>query len=144
MGFLDWLRSPTAIQVLTLMVFWGQFQNYMMRVNVYISIVAMASPVEKDESSSNNDSCVITASNDKQDRGGHKKDYDLDWDATTINMVLASFSWGYVCTQMIGGRAAEWFGVKKVYGLCMLGCGILTLLLPLAAKWHSAAFITIR
>ena len=31
----------SAIHVLTLMVFWGQIQNYMMRVNLSILIVAM-------------------------------------------------------------------------------------------------------
>ena len=33
--------KPTAIQLLTIMVFWGQIQNYMMRANVSILIVAM-------------------------------------------------------------------------------------------------------
>ena len=33
--------SPSARIILCLMVFWGQIQNYMMRVNLSILIVAM-------------------------------------------------------------------------------------------------------
>ena len=35
--------KPSAVQILTLMVFWGQIQNYMMRTNLSILIVEMVS-----------------------------------------------------------------------------------------------------
>jgi hypothetical protein len=40
---MSWARClrPSARQVLAMMVFWGQIQNYMMRVNLSILIVAM-------------------------------------------------------------------------------------------------------
>ena len=33
--------TPSVRQILALMVFWGQIQNYMMRINLSILIVAM-------------------------------------------------------------------------------------------------------
>ena len=36
-----WSWRPSCITVLAAMVFWGQIQNYMMRVNLSILIVAM-------------------------------------------------------------------------------------------------------
>ena len=40
---MSWAKRlrPSARRVLALMVFWGQIQNYMMRVNISILIVAM-------------------------------------------------------------------------------------------------------
>jgi hypothetical protein len=30
---------------------------------------------------------------------------------------IYTFSWGYICSQILGGRLAELFGFKLVYGL---------------------------
>ena len=40
------MKCPTisATKVLSLMVFWGQIQNYMMRISISILIVAMIKP----------------------------------------------------------------------------------------------------
>ena len=38
----------------------------------------------------------------------------------------------------------EVFGVKKVYGFCLLATAGLSLLSPVAAKLHVAAFIAVR
>ena len=40
----------------------------------------------------------------------------IEWDESMIPLVLSSFFWGYLTTQIIGGRLAEVFGIKKVYG----------------------------
>ena len=44
--------SPSCITVLSLMVLWGQIQNYMMRSNLSIIIVAMVKTTSSDNSSS--------------------------------------------------------------------------------------------
>jgi hypothetical protein len=36
------------------------------------------------------------------------------------------------------------FGVKRVYGLCLLATAVLTLLSPVAAKLHVGAFVAVR
>ena len=48
--------------------------------------------------------------------------------------MLAAFSYGYVTTQLIGGRLAEIYGVKLVYGVSLVGTAILSLLSPLVAR----------
>ena len=48
--------------------------------------------------------------------------------------MLAAFSYGYVTTQLIGGRLAELYGVKLVYGLSLVGTAILSLLSPAVAR----------
>ena len=59
-------------------------------------------------------------------------------------LVLSSFSWGYLTTQLTGGIMAEKYGTKKVYGFNLFLCGILSFLSPWVAKWHFYAFITLR
>ena len=44
--------SPSCITVLSLMVLWGQIQNYMMRSNLSIIIVAMVKTTVSNSSSS--------------------------------------------------------------------------------------------
>ncbi len=41
--------SPSALHVLSAMVFWGQMQNYMMRQNLGILIVAMVKEGQGEE-----------------------------------------------------------------------------------------------
>jgi hypothetical protein len=36
------------------------------------------------------------------------------------------------------------YGVKRVYGFCLLATAVLTLLSPVAAKLHVAVFIGVR
>ena len=59
-------------------------------------------------------------------------------------MILSSFSWGYVTTQLVGGRMTEKYGIKKIYGICLFLCGILTAISPPVAKLHYMAFVALR
>ena len=59
-------------------------------------------------------------------------------------MVFSSFSYGYILTQVLGGRLSELFGFKRVYGLSLFLSALLTLLSPLAAFQGVYAFITVR
>ena len=54
----------------------------------------------------------------------------FEWDAFVRGQVLGSFFFGYISTQIIGGRLCEYYGVKKVYGFGIFFTGILTLLSP--------------
>ena len=38
----------------------------------------------------------------------------MEWDAHFKGLVLSAFTYGYMSTQIIGGRLAELYGVKKV------------------------------
>lgn len=57
---------------------------------------------------------------------------------------MGSFFYGYVLTQVPGGRLAEMFGGKMVYGLGVLITAIFTMLSPIAARTNFTLFIIVR
>ena len=59
-------------------------------------------------------------------------------------LILGSFFYGYVATQIPGGFLAEKYGGKWIYGLGTLCTAILTLLTPLAAEAGAGTFIALR
>lgn len=58
--------------------------------------------------------------------------------------MLGAFFYGYVLTQVPGGRLAEMFGGKYIYGIGVLVTAIFTLLTPLAAYWSLPALVIVR
>lgn len=72
------------------------------------------------------------------------EDGEMMWDETTQGLVLGSFFYGYALTQVIGGRGAELYGTKRVYGICILAGGISALLSPMMARFHYGALIGLR
>ena len=58
----------------------------------------------------------------------------FDWSESQVALVLGSFFWGYLCTEIPGGRWSEVIGPRKVFGYATLGASVLTLLAPLSAK----------
>lgn len=69
---------------------------------------------------------------------------EFDWDENVQGVVLGSFFYGYVLTQIPGGRLAELLGAKWLLGGGILITSILTLLTPLAARWSPIALVTLR
>ena len=60
-------------------------------------------------------------------------------------MVLGSFFYGYIATQIPGGFYAERRGGKWLFGLGVLCTAVLTLLSPAAATWGGKwAFAAVR
>ena len=140
--------SLTAIQILTIFVFWGQIQNYMMRSNVSILIVSMVK--ERGSKNSYNNLTCLDNRNSIEEKTStledvhEDEDVKLDWRPFIQGQTLAAFGYGYVTTQIIGGRLSERFGIKKVYGGAMFLVGIVTFLLPVAAKLDYKAFMALR
>lgn len=66
------------------------------------------------------------------------------WDETTQGIVLGSFFYGYVLTQIPGGRLAEIYGGKRIYGFGVLITAIFTILTPYAASSSMTALIIVR
>jgi MFS family permease len=112
--------APSAISVLCLMIFWGQIQNYMMRLNLSILIVAMVKPGNGSAvTDATNESCVSSSGPSKAEVGlddFSDSSEQFEWDEFTRGIVLSAFSYGYVTTQIVGGRLAERYGIKRIYG----------------------------
>ena len=72
------------------------------------------------------------------------QDGPFNWDTTTQGYILGSFFYGYVVTQIPGGRMAEVFGGKWIFGIGILITSVFTLLTPLAANYSFIALIVVR
>ncbi|PNF31193.1 putative inorganic phosphate cotransporter [Cryptotermes secundus] len=131
-----------ARYVMALMGFLGFAIVYAMRVNLSVVIVAMVNntAIPKANDSDSTDVCAMEFTNETvvQPEG------EFVWDESVQGIILGSFFYGYVVTQIPGGRLAELYGGKLVFGLGVLITGILTTLSPLAAKLGTSFFIVIR
>ncbi len=67
---------------------------------------------------------------------------EFGWTAAQKGMVLSSFFWGYLITQLPGGWLADRFGAKAVLGLGVVWWSFFTLLTPLAASSLAVLFLT--
>lgn len=111
-----------------------------MRVNLSVAIVAMVNNTAIPQTNvSVSDVCPVNASTVVA-----LPDGDFVWDEATQGIVLGSFFYGYVLTQVPGGRMAELFGGKLVFGLGVLMTALFTLLSPVAAYINFPLFIAVR
>ncbi|CAG2165540.1 unnamed protein product [Oppiella nova] len=88
----------------------------------------------KSESISNE--CPAEETHEKNNHLG-----DFNWDDKQQALVLGSFFYGYVLTQIPAGIAVERFGAKWMFGFSLLISGILSLLGPLCAKWGQDSIV---
>lgn len=104
------------------MLFTGFMVTFLLRVNLNFAIVAMV----------NNNATNVS-------------DTDLfDWSEVQQSVILSSFFWGYLPCQIPGGRIAEVYGTKRVFGGSVLVTALLSLLTPKAAQIHWALLLIIR
>lgn len=140
--------------------------NYALRVNLTIAIVAMVSPssptatpssigvdsmVTTTPSSSANHSVTIVAADNatssiaaQSSPASNAGEAQFSWNAYDQNIILGSFFWGYILTELPGGRLAELVGGRRVFGHSMLWASVLTLVTPFAAMMHYSALILVR
>ncbi|XP_015597300.1 putative inorganic phosphate cotransporter isoform X2 [Cephus cinctus] len=97
--------------VQALLMFFGTTIGYAMRVTISVAVVAMTD-------SSTTDSNVQT----------------YDWDESTRSIILSSFFWGYIVTQVPGGYVAKNWSAQKLLSLGILFCSIFNMIIPAAAQ----------
>jgi ACS family sodium-dependent inorganic phosphate cotransporter len=69
---------------------------------------------------------------------------DFDWDSKTQGLVLSSFFYGYIITQILGGWLAGRLGGNRVYGIGVLVTAIFTLLTPPLANVSVYLLVAVR
>ncbi|XP_068215245.1 sialin-like [Palaemon carinicauda] len=159
---------PARVSV-GILVATGVMVLYMLRVNLSVAIVAM---VRTHATSAFNDATEVKQAYCHQFEtlessfvNSSSDGYELDTNITAVDdpifeevalteqllltgaqkgMVLGAFFYGYIITSIPGGRLAELYGTKIVFGGSILLGGILTLFTPLAAKFNYIALILIR
>jgi len=120
-----------------------------MRVNLSVAIVAMVNSTSNSSGPSNitnhtgDGTCPapIKPGNSTSDDTGNGT---FDWDETTQSIVLGCFFYGYVLSQIPGGRAAEKFGGKWIFGIGILITSVFTILMPIAAKTDFKLLVAVR
>ncbi|XP_045597331.1 putative inorganic phosphate cotransporter [Procambarus clarkii] len=128
---------------------------YAMRVVLSIAIVAMVgSNGHQQHANVTHEASNICPDSDALDHGDVNtstsitKDSVLEgefaWDETIQGVILGSFFWGYCCTNIMGGRAAEYMGGKLVFGLGIVLSALLTVLTPVSARISTELLIAVR
>ena len=124
-----------------LLSFLGFANIYAMRVNLSVAIVAMVHSSDRKNNTDIGTECRFPNSTHDDKNNGNG---EFDWDSTEQGLILGSFFYGYVVTQIPGGYFAEKYGGKWFYGIGTLVTAILTLLTPLAAKAGVGLFVACR
>lgn len=169
MGASRYHKAIPARVSLAFMTAAGVMVLYMLRINLSVAIVAMVeTPIAKGEGNSSappRASCLRKEPTPwlNQTREGqgttnnttHAESYtDLPLDeqtgdrivlsGTQKGLILGAFFYGYIFTNIPGGRLAEVYGTKRVFGGSMLMSSLLTLGTPLATHLHYSVLIVLR
>ncbi|KAL4707028.1 hypothetical protein ACJJTC_000455 [Scirpophaga incertulas] len=124
-------RAPCLWQkrrfVVALLAFFGFFNVYALRVNLSVAVVAMTEPVET-----------------KLENGTVAMLPEFDWSSQTKGLVLSSFFYGYLVTQLPGGWLAAKIGGNRVFAIGIGATSLLTLLTPPLAYTSTALLIAVR
>ncbi|PNF25430.1 hypothetical protein B7P43_G08787 [Cryptotermes secundus] len=99
--------------VVAFLAFLGFFNVYALRVNLSVAIVAMTA---RRNITLNNGTMIITR--------------DFEWDSKMKGLLLSSFFYGYIITQIPGGWLAARVGGNRVFGIGIAVTAFLTLLTP--------------
>ena len=69
---------------------------------------------------------------------------EFHWSNELQGYILGAFFYGYMSTQILGGRLAERYGTKWLFGGSILSTAVLSLFTPIVAKWSPYALIVLR
>ncbi|XP_034940999.1 vesicular glutamate transporter 2.2-like [Chelonus insularis] len=105
--------------VVALLSFLGFFSSYILRVNLSIAIVNMTN-------------------------GTAEKEAEFDWDSKLQGVVLSSFFYGFVSTQLLSGWLSARVGGKRVFAVGIAVTAVFTIITPPLVRLSVYAFILIR
>jgi MFS family permease len=57
---------------------------------------------------------------------------EFAWPASVQGLVSASFLWGYMATQLLGGSLADKYGAKATMGVAIIWFSAASLIMPFA------------
>ena len=69
---------------------------------------------------------------------------EFEWNEEIQGYILGAANYGIIVTYVIGGRLNEKLGPKYILGPSLFLLGLCSVLSPLFARWHVAAFISLR
>ncbi|KAL7642847.1 UNVERIFIED_CONTAM: hypothetical protein RMT77_006135 [Armadillidium vulgare] len=131
----------------------GVMELYSTRTNFSIAIVAMVRIVSSSGSGNVSDIevkipyCLRIQNNTEKNDSAEEKTKELPPIAMTTTQrgnVLSAFFYAYGFSGIIGGRFAELYGTKKVFGLGVMVDAIGNFLIPITAKTHYGLLFFLR
>lgn len=146
-------RWISARYILAFAACLGFMNVYGLRVNLSLALVAMINNTATHQHLPHNrtspEECPFNKINNSTaiTRRSASMSATYAWDEYQQGIILGSFFWGYMLTQIAGGRLAEKFGSTRVFGLGVFITAILTLLTPIAARqgfWFLAVLRTLE
>ncbi|XP_042909061.1 sialin isoform X1 [Parasteatoda tepidariorum] len=141
------LKFSKVRYLFTFAGFLGFFTIYTIRVNINVAIVAMVnSTVYVHSNTTSGDECKVPTDDLPINSSNHDqiKDGEFYWSPSLQATILGSFYYGYCVSQIPGGRLAEMYSGKWVFGIGTFITALLTLLTPMAARYSVDVLIAIR
>ncbi|CAL4088151.1 unnamed protein product, partial [Meganyctiphanes norvegica] len=128
--------------VVVILLHLGFLFNYMLRVSINFSIVTMVKGTNTtNETIIDIDVCDFE---DLDDSDSQDYEGDFEWSEWTQGLITGSFYWGYMWTNIPGGRLAELYGGRLILGMALASASVFSLLIPIAANTHYILLIAIR
>ncbi|KAM8715449.1 hypothetical protein ACLKA7_002495 [Drosophila subpalustris] len=128
------LRDKIPARLVLYFLSWSGFLvSFMMRNDMNIALVAMITNGNETQYQNNNHSYNLNMGDATEDQISIVK-----------SVIISSFYWCYVLSQVVGGIATQAFGTKCVFGWSQLATALCSLLMPLAAEVHYAVVIVLR
>ncbi|XP_076317167.1 sialin-like isoform X2 [Tachypleus tridentatus] len=129
-------------------VFWAIFIMYSFRASMSIAIIAMVNhtalrtlSVYQENQSVFSECPLVRDMNLEEEK---IESGSFLWDEKEQGIILGAEYYGFITTQLLGGRLAEIIGAKWVIGMGMFGASLLTLLEPYAAQLGIGPLVAAR
>lgn len=119
---------------------------YGLKVNLHVAIVTMVNhtAITAINGTSDTNSTTCSMGGGEQDSTSSKDDGPFVWDSNVQGLLLSSYFWGYMVSQLPGGCIAEHFSAKWVMFFAVaINIGSI-LLSPLFATFHYGALLALR
>ncbi|GLH02143.1 Uncharacterized protein GBIM_08180 [Gryllus bimaculatus] len=113
--------------ILTAMTFLGFFNMLALRSNVSVAVTAMTTKRTVD-----------------LENGTSEEEPEFKWDSKMQGLVLGSYFYGYITTQIFGGWLGAKIGGNILFGAGIAGTSALTLLTPILVKMNVYCFVGLR
>uniref|UniRef100_A0A1B6KXM8 Putative inorganic phosphate cotransporter n=1 Tax=Graphocephala atropunctata TaxID=36148 RepID=A0A1B6KXM8_9HEMI len=129
----EWLGRRHFV---TMMLFLGMANAYVMRTNMSVAIVAMVNQTALPRDATvETDECGRGAThNNGTQMEEHVNEGSFVWDTALQGYILSSFFYGYVMTQIPFGILSKKYGARYFLGVGMLINSVFAFLVPISAR----------
>ncbi|GAB0100073.1 MFS domain-containing protein [Sergentomyia squamirostris] len=124
---LSWNLLKTRRFIVTILGMFGFMNVYALRASLSVAIVAMTAKR----------SHIL-------ENGTVIQIQEFTWNSEQQGIVLSSFFWGYICTQILGGVLAAKYGGNIVFGIGIAASSVFMIVSPWAAKQGLFYLVAIR